>query len=452
MLRTLFVVAILGAGTVAALRNRFAAFLMYWWFALFRPEEWMWWDISFLRPSLMLGLILVVPSLLTGAFPNLTHPLSVGALAFLMTAVLAQANAVSPAISWPWVDYLFRLVLISLIGTTLIDTSKRFKLALAVIAGSFGFHAAKAGLASIMTGGTRFSEGLAGAFSDNNGYAVGIVMITPLLLAVAQNSARRWIRLAFYASVPLAAVAALSTFSRGGFLGLAAAAIVYALLQPRRILGLAAVAIVALPVVLFVSREDGYVERMETIQTYDETNEESALSRLHFWNVAVDMVSDNPLGVGLFSYEQAYDRYDSLDGQYGHRRSVHSSHFQVLAETGFPGAAVYLALFAYAFRCAFRIRRRAAKEELDADNRRLFLTASNALIVSMSAFLVGGAFIAMALNDLTWVSFALVAALDRISAVACTAAQQSAGAVVASASASQLSLQPAFAGRMQRSS
>jgi putative inorganic carbon (HCO3(-)) transporter len=452
MLRTLVVVAILGAGSVAALRSRFAALLLYWWFALFRPQEWVWWDISSLRPSLMLGLLLVVPSLLTGVFPNLTHPLSMGALAFLLSAVLAQTNAVSPAISWPWIDYLFRLVLISLIGTTLIDTTKRFKLTLVVIAGSFGFHAAKAGLASIIAGGVRFGEGLGGAFTDNNGYALGIAMITPLLLASAQNSHRRWMRAAFYASVPLAAVAALSTFSRGGFLGLTAASIVYALLQRRRLLGLAGVAIVALPIVFFMSREDGYFDRLKTIQTYEEAKDDSALSRLHFWNVAVDMASDNPLGVGLFSYQQAYDRYDFLHGQYGYSRSVHSSHFQVLAETGLPGTTIYLALFAYAYYCAFRVRRRAAREELDADTRRLFLTAANALIASMTAFLVGGAFIALALNDLTWLSFGLVAVLDRISAAACEAARQPARVVVASGTGSQFSLQPVFAGRHERSS
>ena len=55
------------------------------------------------------------------------------------------------------------------------------------IGGSLGFHAAKAGLAFIVGGGTRFADGLAGAFVDNNGYALGTVMIMPLLLATAQN-------------------------------------------------------------------------------------------------------------------------------------------------------------------------------------------------------------------------------------------------------------------------
>ena len=42
-------------------------------------------------------------------------------------------------------------------------------------------------------------------------------------------------------------------------------------------------------------------------------------------------------------------------------------------------------------------------------------TCANALMTSMSGFIVGGSFLALALNDLTWLTFALVAALDRIS-------------------------------------
>jgi len=44
------------------------------------------------------------------------------------------------------------------------------------------------------------------------------------------------------------------------------------------------------------------------------------------------------------------------------------------------------------------------------------VTAANGLSASMMAFLVGGSFIALALNDVTWLTFAFLAALDRLSA------------------------------------
>jgi O-antigen ligase len=166
----------------------------------------------------------------------------------------------------------------------------------------------------------------------------------------------------------------------------------------------------------FAPIPQGWVARIETIKTPEEVEERSAVSRLHFWRVAVDMVKDRPLGVGLKNFEAAYDRYDTSHGSYGTGRSVHSSHFQVLAELGILGTAVYVFMFCCAFVTAFRIRRRARHPRLSLDDSKFLLSMANALVASMAGYLVGGAFLSEALNDVTWLTFALVAALDKISA------------------------------------
>jgi putative inorganic carbon (HCO3(-)) transporter len=432
VLRTLFVITILVPGVVAAVRNRFAALLMYIWFALFRPQDWMWIDITSLRLSLVLGLILVVPSILSGILPNVTHPLSLGAIAFFFCGLIAQVNAFNAAVGWHWLDYLGRLVLVCLLTVTLVTTRERFVLMVAVIAGSLGFHAAKAGLASVLGGGLRFYDGMnGGSFVDNNGYALGAAMVLFLLIGAAQNLPHRMVRRAFYVAAPLTAFTVLSTFSRGGFLAAIGSTIVFVALQRRRFtlgLGLAAAALAGY---LVLPIPEGYFDRVQTIQTYEEIDESSALSRLHFWRVAVNMAKDHPLGIGLRNFESAYDRYDFLDGKYGIGRAVHSSHFQVLAETGFAGAAVYLTMFGYAFIVALRVRSRSKDPSLAPDMQRFLFTSANALMASMAAFLVGGSFIALALNDITWYTFALVASLDRISLDACPRRALSANAVTA---------------------
>ena len=53
----------------------------------------MWFDISSLRLSLVLGALLVVPSILSGIPPNLSHPLSMGSVAFLVLGLVDQAGA-----------------------------------------------------------------------------------------------------------------------------------------------------------------------------------------------------------------------------------------------------------------------------------------------------------------------------------------------------------------------
>jgi hypothetical protein len=111
----------------------------------------------------------------------------------------------------------------------------------------------------------------------------------------------------------------------------------------------------------------------------------------------------------------AYDTYDFCDGCYGVHRSVHSSHFQVLAEQGYPN--------------------------LPPDTAHFYLSTANCLAASMAGFLVGGAFVALSLNDVTWLTFALVAALDRLTRqpVTADAGKRGSGAPVPVFSASQIS-------------
>jgi hypothetical protein len=73
-------------------------------------------------------------------------------------------------------------------------------------------------------------------------------------------------------------------------------------------------------------------------------------------------------------------------------------------------------MFGYAFFACLRVRRRSADPRLTPQEARLLFTVANGLTTSMVGFAVGGAFLALALNDLTWLTFAMVAALDRLSA------------------------------------
>jgi putative inorganic carbon (hco3(-)) transporter len=419
MLRSIFVLLIMVPGAIWATINRFVALQLYLWFAFFRPQEWLWTDISSLRLSLVLGLILVIPSILTGIFPTISHPLAIGSILFVLLSLPAQFSAVRPDVGWYWIDFMARLILVSLMMITLINGRRRFIWVIALISCCLAFYSAKAGFVSLLGGGIQFSDGLAGAFIDNNGYALAITMTIPLLVAAAQNLntsivSQRILQLAFYLSVPFSCFAVISTFSRSGFLAIIAATLIYILLQRRRMKPFLLLFSIVLLVLLVAPIPKGYFGRIRTIQTYEESGEVSAISRFHFWEVAVKMAKEHPFGVGLRNYEYNYDKYDSLSGRYGTKRSVHSSHFQVLAELGIPGIAVYILLFVFAFIIAFRIRARSSNPILSADKQRFFFTSANALIVSMSSFIVGGAFIALALNDLTWITFALIAVLDRL--------------------------------------
>jgi hypothetical protein len=108
-----------------------------------------------------------------------------------------------------------------------------------------------------------------------------------------------------------------------------------------------------------------------------------------------------------------YDRYDTSGGLYGSRRAVQSSHLQVLTETGWAGGVIWVSLFAIPIRLCMRVRRRSAEYAGWEGDR--YLSIANASLASMAGFLVGESFVSMALNDLTWLTFGVIASLDGIS-------------------------------------
>ena len=428
MLRSIFVLLIMVPGLVAAVFDRYAALLLYVWYAMFRPQDWLWIDISPFRPSLLIGAALVIPSVFTGVFPVVFHPLAVGSLLFLGSSLLAQLGAVQPAVGWQWVYYLARLLLVSLLIAPLVTTPRRILIFTGVLSGSLLFHSAKAGLSSLLTGGTQYSAGLAGAFVDNNGYALATAMAMFLFIGVAQNVRWRPIRWAMYVVAgPLSAMTIVSLFSRGGLLALIAGTLVFVLLQ-RWWRAAAAFVIVALCASFLRSYlPTGYVRRVSTLTSYQQVMaDRSAEGRLHFWLVAVEMAAARPLGVGLGNFEYAYDGFDFSNGFYGHNRSVHNSYLQVLTEAGFIGMAMYVFVMIWMLRILFRIRRRARDAALPSDMRELSHTLATALIASVAAFLIGGTFISAALNDLTWLTVGTVIALDRLTAVSTSVGGKSA--------------------------
>ena len=163
MIRTLvFALMIIGA-FYAGFISPFGALLAYIWFGLFRPAEWVWIDISQFRLSLILGIILIVRCISSGNWPNLSHRLSIGIMVFLGTGLVAHFNAIKPDLSWHWLDYFARLSLVSLLLVSLINSQKRFVYTIIVISSSLGFYTLKAGIIALLSGGTKFADGLAGA-------------------------------------------------------------------------------------------------------------------------------------------------------------------------------------------------------------------------------------------------------------------------------------------------
>jgi hypothetical protein len=172
MLRTIAFILAMTVGVGAALSSRFGGLLFYLWFGLFRPQEWVWIDVESFRLSLIAGALFVLPCVFSGVWPNLTHPLGIGSLLFLLTGLVAQLNAVDPATGWHWPDFTFRQILVSLLMISLLNTPRRFTLAISVMSVSLAFHASKFGVGYLLRGGARFDAGIGGNFGSSNEFSL----------------------------------------------------------------------------------------------------------------------------------------------------------------------------------------------------------------------------------------------------------------------------------------
>lgn len=423
MLRTFFVLAIIAFGLRHAARGPFYAVLLYLWVAYFRPELWLWsdWLVS-LDLSFYLGVFALFWGLLSF---QLRWDLRI-----VLTLVLVLQSLVSTLAStwtqyaWPyWMDFA-KSIAITWLLASLIDTPAKLRTALLVIGLSLGFETAKQGWVELFLnpGGKNFND--IAFLGDNNGVAIGMLCLTAIFIALARTSPskrERWFHRFFAFGVLYRGII---TYSRGGFISAGVMGLLYFIRSKRKlaaVLGLVVVAGLIAPVL-----PTAFWERMQTLtmisQTEDERGRlstqasgdlESALSRLYFWELALDMANDHPFtGVGHNAYIYAYDSYDTTAGKYGKGRSVHSSWFGVVAELGYLGMLLYLVIFILSFG-ACRHARRLPPEIPEAAHLREYAIA---IETSLIVIAVGGSFVIFQYSEMLWHMVGLGIALRRLTA------------------------------------
>lgn len=426
MLRLIFISAVMLVGIRYAIRDAFGALLLYLWIAYFRPEYWAY-DTAFLislNLSLLTGLYLLIRALLSGASFRVDFRSAV----LVLILALSLASTLTSAwdeYAWPWwINFAKALTIAYLISVLVTDVSQ-FRIVILVIAVSLGLEGAKQGWIGLLIHPGGRNDNTYATLGDNNGVAVGMLMLVPVFVALAKTAQYPWERRFHQFLMIGITYRAISTYSRGGFLAAGAMAAIY-VLRSRQKLRAAVGTVLVAGIVLSVLPSE-FWERMSTIPASqegmdtleaavrgdegDEPMDESAASRIHYWRVAVDMAVANPLlGVGLNAFSRFYNQYDSLNGLYGYRRSVHSIWFGILAELGIPAFLLFLTTLGLAIVGCSTVARRALKGDLPAE----YYSYAVALQAAFAACLVGGTFLPFQYNEMLWHFVGLSMALRAI--------------------------------------
>ncbi len=291
-----------------------------------------------------------------------------------------------------FIDYLTQLLPLVYAVYLLVDTHERVERFFML----WIFVHTAAAVYTITNGG----RGPGSFIGNQNDVAVAMVMVLPFIAYVAWSDGKsKRLRLLLYFCALLVIGAMIATRSRGGFVAFSAVVIGMWWLSDRRwrnlLMGLVAAVLLGGALVSLVPSE--YVDEVSSIS--DKENS-TRIERIRTWEIAWLMYKANPvLGVGAKNFRFNVNQFQEKTSWWTGRekslqgRAAHSVYFDLIAELGTVGALIYGYIM---FRLPWRLYRIRNQITRTTPEDRLLARNCAILILSMAAFLAGGAFVSIA--------------------------------------------------------
>ncbi|PKG81312.1 O-antigen polymerase [Colwellia sp. 75C3] len=432
-MRDVVVLIIILLFLIIAFRDSLGGMIAYWWFAIFRPQDWVYMDITGFRFPMIATILFFIPSMFRGKYPTLKDGIAILMVTWYLLMVLsANINGCSDLFQKiEPLQYMFLLMFAVLLSASVIENKQHLLYLIAIVGLSLGFYSGKAGIQAILAGGTSTygASNLEGIFSGSNAFAMGSGILLFFLIFIYQQCSNcnskglfpKYIILhpKLFSIVMLLFIIGtifniISLSSRGSALATFLALVLLFVLNGKwfkkafLMIPILAITITIIPL------PEGYEQRIESAFAEKEELDASAASRPHFWKVATKMTQSYPLGVGPGCFREYYDFFDDSNGKYRRARDVHSSHFQVLAESGYLGIFTWGLLFVFTYLRLFKLRRIVKANEKNLDNPIFYTQLCNAIICSITVYLIGGSLYSLAFNDLIWLNFGITIVLTKL--------------------------------------
>jgi O-antigen ligase len=266
------------------------------------------------------------------------------ALLTILSAIFSRDPAASsrhlPGLS------LFLLVPIAMDLSDTVARARTVFFALAASATALALY----GIWQFLHGGNDLQSRIRGTLSHYMTFSGITLLAACLLLGQALEGAGRWRALGLLCALPFTAV--LLTFTRGAYVGVVAALLVYAAVRRPRVLLWIAPALV----VVYLLAPAGIRDRIRsTTDLSDPTNRD----RIAMARAGARMVRDSPVfGLGPEMVQRYYPLYRDPDAPRWSVPHLHNNVIQFAAANGLFAAAAYLVLVGFAIaRAAALVRR-----------------------------------------------------------------------------------------------
>lgn len=403
-----------------AIRRPFVSYVLWAWTGMLSASFYLYGFMGSVRFNLIFACIALFSIVVTSSkWPSVPKKQQTLLLLFLAHATLCWLFGYSenPLNSKIYAD-IVKALLFCLVMPAFVTNRLRLHVLLVAIAIGMGFHGIVEGAKFIASGGGHKITGVATAMiSDNNHFAVGQLMILPLLFFLYKYSSQRLIRLGFLVALILAAFSVMGTFSRGGFIGLSALGIWFFLSSRRKLLSLLLVSVFALSMAQFAP--ESWFTRIDTIS--EANQDDSFMTRVIAWKVSTMIALSNPVFGGGFHAVQSlpvWTEYRDTIGLFSFiptpetpivGRAAHSIYFEVLGDMGFVGLILFLAIWVNAWRTALSIKRTSH------GNPELLWASDLAdmLRLSFLAYAISGAAVSMGYFELFYIYVMAIAVLEK---------------------------------------
>ena len=373
-MRDIALVILVFGSVVVAIRKPAYGMLLFVAFGIINPSSFAWGfgrsiPVAMIMAAATLAGFVVSPE--PKRFPRQREVWMLLGIWFLF--VVSTAFAYFPYRYWLSDTALAQLILVSKIlvmvylSMALLNTKERVQLLVKVVALSIGFFAIKGGVFGILTGGSQLVWGPEGSFLyANNAIGLALAMNVPLLYYLIQLESKPWIRWLMWIMLGMSVPAVVCTFSRGAWLGLAAAIGLILIKSKYKVLigiGGAACVLSALLFLPFLSLDilpERVQSRLNELVNYEE--EASAVSRFWNWEMCKRVGLANPLiGEGFDFYgPHVYPKYfPEFIEKYGYGKSwsCHSMWMTVLAEHGILTFLLWIILLLSCFLSLRKVQR-----------------------------------------------------------------------------------------------
>ncbi|HZV64717.1 MAG TPA: putative O-glycosylation ligase, exosortase A system-associated, partial [Telluria sp.] len=283
-MRDILVTLIVLGSLPLILRSPVNGALMWVWISVMNPHTQGWGFATQFPFAFVIALVTLFSMLFTREPRALPWtPITLALLAFVawMNITLPFSLFVDESLE-QWTKVM-KIMLMTFVGIMLVKSQRDIHRLIWVLAISLGYYGIKGGIFTLRNSGGDRVWGPEGTFiGDNNAIALALIMIIPLMYYLQQNTARRWLRHTLTASMILSSLAALGSYSRGGFLAIAAM-FAFMWIKSRKRTAMGAALLCAAPLLLLFMPSQ-WSSRMDSINDYQ--LDASAQGRINAWGMA----------------------------------------------------------------------------------------------------------------------------------------------------------------------